>query len=415
MAIKSAIMTTAYQTTKSGPNQGQEFGKPFDFGAGHVDPTAALQPGLVLDSSNSDWQRFICGSGDINPERCPAECQTNASLCELINLNTPSILVARLASSKTVTRTLTSVLTVPATFTVSSIVNPAGFEVAVQPSSFVLSPGGAGIVVQVNISWVAGVEFQQYKDGSITWTSDQNTTTRIPVVVSASYLAAPPELRILSRASTLTYTVTPGFTGNLSTVVMGLQQARVSQGKVYQDPGGFFHMENPISQVATAVPISLPPARSRYVRVALFTNDYPENTNLDMYVYDSKSEHVLGWSYGPTSNEVVSLQNPTETSLTVYIHGASVPGGNVTYKLYVWMLDQSGPASSNAMSKPASNRPLRVTSGTPAAVTLSFNNRLLASSSQKWLGIVRYAGDAVDDGRVGLVPLPQYDTVVNFT
>eukprot|EP00775_Hariotina_reticulata_P012299 gene12299-12435_t len=413
MAIKSAIMTTAYQTTRSGFSQGQEFGKPFDFGAGHVDPTAALQPGLVLDSSNSDWQRFICGSGEINLERCPAECQTNASLCELINLNTPVILVARLASSKAVTRTLTSVLTVPATFTVSNIVRPAGFEVAVQPSSFNLNPGGS-IVVQVNISWVAGVEFQQYKDGSITWTSDQNTTTRIPVVVSASYLAAPPELRIHSRAPTLTYTVTPGFTGNLSTVVMGLQEARVSQGKVYQDPRRIFNREDPTNQNAAAVAISLPAAQSRYVRVALFTSDYPEGTDLDLFVYNSKSEHMLGKSMGTISDELFSLENPTETGLTVYIHGAFVPGGNVTYKLYVWMLDQSGPASSNAMSTPASNRPLRVTSGSPAAVTLSFNNRLLASSSQKWLGIVRYAGDAVDDGKVGLVPLPQYDTVVNL-
>jgi len=50
MAVKSAIMTTAYQTTKTGKNPGQAFGNPFDYGAGHVDATAALNPGLVLDA-----------------------------------------------------------------------------------------------------------------------------------------------------------------------------------------------------------------------------------------------------------------------------------------------------------------------------------------------------------------------------
>eukprot|EP00775_Hariotina_reticulata_P011933 gene11933-12076_t len=42
--IRSAIMTTAYQSTKAGPGSGQPFGGPFDFGAGHVDATAANNP-----------------------------------------------------------------------------------------------------------------------------------------------------------------------------------------------------------------------------------------------------------------------------------------------------------------------------------------------------------------------------------
>lgn len=45
MAIKSAIMTTAYQTTRTG-DVGQAFGNANNYGAGHVDPTAMLNPGL---------------------------------------------------------------------------------------------------------------------------------------------------------------------------------------------------------------------------------------------------------------------------------------------------------------------------------------------------------------------------------
>lgn len=63
MAIKSAIMTTAYQTTRTGAT-GQRFGTPLLHGAGHVDPEKALNPGLVFDSTFKDWQRFLC---DVEP------------------------------------------------------------------------------------------------------------------------------------------------------------------------------------------------------------------------------------------------------------------------------------------------------------------------------------------------------------
>jgi hypothetical protein len=56
----TALMTTAYQTTRTG-NSGQEFGDPFDFGAGHIDPVKALNPGLLFDSKFNDWRLFLCG------------------------------------------------------------------------------------------------------------------------------------------------------------------------------------------------------------------------------------------------------------------------------------------------------------------------------------------------------------------
>lgn len=65
MAVKSAIMTTAYQATKTGFPPGRVFGGPFDFGSGHVDPTAALDPGLVFDSYEPDWKHFLCGSAQV--------------------------------------------------------------------------------------------------------------------------------------------------------------------------------------------------------------------------------------------------------------------------------------------------------------------------------------------------------------
>jgi subtilisin family serine protease len=63
-AIRSALMTTAYTTYKN--NQPLLDGAtknpatPFDFGAGHVDPVSALNPGLVYDLTVDDYLSFLC-------------------------------------------------------------------------------------------------------------------------------------------------------------------------------------------------------------------------------------------------------------------------------------------------------------------------------------------------------------------
>jgi subtilisin family serine protease len=60
-AVKSAIMTTASLVT----NKGNPItGTPFDYGAGHVDARRALDPGLVYDAGEVDYQRWqvrACG------------------------------------------------------------------------------------------------------------------------------------------------------------------------------------------------------------------------------------------------------------------------------------------------------------------------------------------------------------------
>ena len=58
MAIKSALMTSAGDVL-DGPNTNPLV--IFRQGAGHVNPAAAMNPGLVYDSGFSDWLSFICG------------------------------------------------------------------------------------------------------------------------------------------------------------------------------------------------------------------------------------------------------------------------------------------------------------------------------------------------------------------
>lgn len=60
-AIKSALMTTSTTMDRAGrPLQAQQYSEtqtikfvsanPFDYGSGHVDPRAALDPGLIFDA-----------------------------------------------------------------------------------------------------------------------------------------------------------------------------------------------------------------------------------------------------------------------------------------------------------------------------------------------------------------------------
>ncbi|CAL5187828.1 unnamed protein product [Lathyrus oleraceus] len=62
--IRSALMTTAYTTYKNNQtlldSVTNKPATPFDFGAGHVDPVSALNPGLVYDLTVDDYLSFLC-------------------------------------------------------------------------------------------------------------------------------------------------------------------------------------------------------------------------------------------------------------------------------------------------------------------------------------------------------------------
>ncbi|GLJ10272.1 hypothetical protein SUGI_0125130 [Cryptomeria japonica] len=63
-AIKSALMTSAYfRDNKNKPIKDASTVKaadPFALGAGHVNPAAAMDPGLIYDLAPSDYIHFLC-------------------------------------------------------------------------------------------------------------------------------------------------------------------------------------------------------------------------------------------------------------------------------------------------------------------------------------------------------------------
>ncbi|GAB4852300.1 hypothetical protein Ancab_016492 [Ancistrocladus abbreviatus] len=151
-AIKSALMTTAYTTYKNGATiQDVATGlpsSPFDFGAGHVNPVSALDPGLVYDAGIDDYLEFLCAlnySSDIIKRVSSTNftCSSDKTY-SVQDLNYPSFAVPLQTalgsgeSGATTTvkyrRTLTNVGT-PSTYTVSVSSQTTAVKATVEPES----------------------------------------------------------------------------------------------------------------------------------------------------------------------------------------------------------------------------------------------------------------------------------------
>ncbi|CAD5180329.1 subtilisin-like protease SBT1.7 [Musa acuminata AAA Group] len=159
-AIKSALMTTAYADYPGGGGildvaTGRP-ATPFDFGAGHVDPPKALDPGLVYDLTVDDYLDFLCALNYTTLQIASVSRRSNFN-CDnkkayaVSDLNYPSFAVAFATASgaggggsaaTTVkhTRTLTNV-GAPGTYK-ATVSAPQEAKVTVDPSELSFAAAG---------------------------------------------------------------------------------------------------------------------------------------------------------------------------------------------------------------------------------------------------------------------------------
>ncbi|KAH7436634.1 hypothetical protein KP509_05G028800 [Ceratopteris richardii] len=149
-AIKSALMTTAFSSDNTGSSmqQGEDssLASPFDFGSGHVDPNAAMDPGLVYDLRVQDYVDFLCGQqfsaaaltiftkGNYN-------CSGNTLNPSSLNYPSLSIVYDQAQSTSfntTITRTVTNVGDDNSVYTVT-VRPPAGVSIEVTPTTLSFS------------------------------------------------------------------------------------------------------------------------------------------------------------------------------------------------------------------------------------------------------------------------------------
>ncbi|KAF6160291.1 hypothetical protein GIB67_019060 [Kingdonia uniflora] len=145
-AIKSALMTTAYlhdNTFKSLKDASTDTpSSPFDHGAGHINPSKALDPGLVYDINTQEYLNFLCTQG-LKPTELMVFTKSSNRSCKSVlanagDLNYPSISAVFPENPSVTTLTLHRTVTNvgPPTSIYRAQVSPfKGVFVSVQPNT----------------------------------------------------------------------------------------------------------------------------------------------------------------------------------------------------------------------------------------------------------------------------------------
>ncbi|KNA11376.1 hypothetical protein SOVF_135870 [Spinacia oleracea] len=190
-AIRSAIMTTArVRDNTNGPMMDASFSEtnPFAYGAGHVRPNRAMDPGLVYDLTTTDYLEFLCALGyDKNMIKSfdsNYNCTSKASNNKIMNFNYPSITVPSLSGSITVTRTVKNVGK-PATY-VARVHQPHGVEVTVEPKVMKFNKTGEEKSFTVTLKAKHGGMPSGYVFGELVWSDGHHHYVRSPIVVAAA-------------------------------------------------------------------------------------------------------------------------------------------------------------------------------------------------------------------------------------
>ncbi|ESQ42486.1 hypothetical protein EUTSA_v10015631mg [Eutrema salsugineum] len=184
-AIQSAIMTTAWPMNASGTGVAST---EFAYGAGHVDPIAALNPGLVYELDKADHIAFLCGLNYTSQtlKLISGEAVTCTGKTLPRNLNYPSM-SAKLPgsdSSFTVTfnRTVTNLGTPNSTYK-SKIVLNHGSKLSVKVSPSVLSMKSVNEKQAFTVTVTgSGLDPNLPSSANLIW-SDGTHNVRSPIVV----------------------------------------------------------------------------------------------------------------------------------------------------------------------------------------------------------------------------------------
>ncbi|KAI8028856.1 hypothetical protein LOK49_LG01G00795 [Camellia lanceoleosa] len=162
----------------------------FAYGAGHIDPVKAANPGLVYDIGEADYVTFLCGQGYSN-KSLSLVTGDNSTTCTKANngtvwdLNMPSFALstqnstARAPITRVFHRTVTNVGS-PVSVYQATVVPPPGLEVRVDPSVLTFKSLGQkqSFVVTVN-----GTISKYVLSGSLVW-DDGVYQVRSPIVAS---------------------------------------------------------------------------------------------------------------------------------------------------------------------------------------------------------------------------------------
>ncbi|KAM7253436.1 hypothetical protein ACFE04_021590 [Oxalis oulophora] len=198
-AIRSALMTTAYTVDNRGQTMLDEStgnaSTVLDFGAGHVHPQKAMDPGLIYDISTYDFIDFLCNSNYTTNSirmitRKTADCSGAKRAGHIGNLNYPSLstVFQQYGNNKMSThfiRTVTNVGDPKSVYKVT-IRPPSGTTVTVEPDKLVFRRVGQKLNFLVRVQ-AREVKLSpgstSVKSGAIVWSDGKHNVTS-PILVT---------------------------------------------------------------------------------------------------------------------------------------------------------------------------------------------------------------------------------------
>ncbi|XP_038689451.1 subtilisin-like protease SBT2.4 isoform X2 [Tripterygium wilfordii] len=187
--ITSAISTTATKYDDYGEAimaEGYEVNSlhtstHFDLGAGLIQPSRAIDPGLVLSSEYEDYLGFLCSLPDVDPSEIKVATGSWCfhSIGHPANLNQPSITITDLSGFQVVRRSVRNVGSKPETY-LCSVLPPNGTMVNLVPSWFPVAPlATQDLEIHFNVTQA----MSQFTFGEIVLTGSLNHIVRIPLSV----------------------------------------------------------------------------------------------------------------------------------------------------------------------------------------------------------------------------------------
>jgi hypothetical protein len=354
-ALKSALMTTTYvevERTDGAPADA------FDMGAGHIDPNRAFDPGLVYESSYTDYAAYLCGLPE--PPFAAADCAAHAAAgrtTSAVDLNLPSIGVAELISGDVVRRRVTNVGP-PATFT-AELIEPPDLDVVVEPPTLVL---GTGQTAEFSVRFVdQGAERGFWSFGELAWASSTHRVES-PLAVMPVTVRTPPEVFLTGRQGSTAVPIGFGYSGAYGALVHGLRlptldaDGQVPRGFVDDDATNNFTFREGNGVTLHMLDV---PANQLLLRVALFDEHTDGQDDLDLFLFHCSNNQCseLARSDGVTSDEQIDVPLPQAGSYALLVHGfetdqvAGGPGAN--YSLFTWSIGLNDTVGNMNVAGPA--------------------------------------------------------------
>lgn len=379
-SIKSALMTSAGPVKLADGSPDNAFK---GYGAGHVNPNAALDSGLVYPLDPTDYWRYLCGLGTLAAGS--PTCQSVGSI-PATDLNLASF-SADVPGVITFRRTVRNLGNTRVTYNAS--VGVDGFTATVNPPSLTLEKGQKG---RFDVTLTGnGAALGAWNQGTLVW-SDGTHQVRSPIMARLTNLTGPINLSSLNAADTLRVNYQFGYTGDLSSQEGGLLPATRSDAVVTRatnregDPACKANAPGTVKFTFTA------PAGTMAVRFSTYDADTSGKgaDDLDLFVYDAGG-NLVGSSAGATAEESVTMVSPAASDYTACVHGfAPADGTSTAFTLSSWVVTPAGAA----VPLHARGLPSQVVPGDTAKVKLGWHG---ATPGVRYLGALRLAQGANPD------------------